>query len=140
MNDRTDLPCSQILSVTLDNASNNDTMIAELENLLDEFPGAANQTRCFTHILNLVVKSILRQFDVPKSKADQALDDAARELFGLSENMEYEEEETRAEAGDDEEDDNVEGWIDERELLSDADREILDVDVQPVRLVLTKVS
>jgi len=59
MNDRTDLPCSQILSVTLDNASNNDTMIAELENLLDEFPGAANQTRCFTHILNLVVKSIL---------------------------------------------------------------------------------
>jgi len=54
--------------------------------------------------------------------------------------MEYEEEETRAEAGDDEEDDNVEGWIDERELLSDADREILDVDVQPVRLVLTKVS
>ena len=140
MNDRTDLPCSQILSVTLDNASNNDTMIAELENLLDEFSGAANQTRCFTHILNLVVKSILRQFDVPKSKADQALDDAARELFGLSENMEYEEEETRAEAGDDEEDDNVEGWIDERELLSDADREILDVDVQPVRLVLTKVS
>jgi hypothetical protein len=50
---------SQILSITCDNASNNDTMIEHLSTLVENFPGAANQTRCFTHILNLVAKSIL---------------------------------------------------------------------------------
>ena len=30
-------------------------MIEELANLLDDFPGPANQTRCFTHVLNLVL-------------------------------------------------------------------------------------
>ena len=34
----------QILSITCDNASNNDTMITELANLLNDFPGPANQT------------------------------------------------------------------------------------------------
>jgi hypothetical protein len=34
-------------------------MIEELANVLDEFPGPANQTQCFLHILNLVVKSII---------------------------------------------------------------------------------
>ena len=43
-------------------------MVDELANLIDDFPGPANQTRCFLHILNLVVKSILRQFDLPTSK------------------------------------------------------------------------
>jgi len=58
----------KILSITCDNASNNDTMIEELAVLIDDFPGPANQTRCFLHILNLVVKSIIRQFDLPKKK------------------------------------------------------------------------
>ncbi|KAF9537612.1 hypothetical protein CPC08DRAFT_613930, partial [Agrocybe pediades] len=52
-----------ILSITCDNASNNDTMIEEMSTLLDHFPGAPNQTRCFTHILNLVAKTIIKQFD-----------------------------------------------------------------------------
>ena len=84
-------------------------MIQELANLLEEFLGALNQTWCFTHILNLVVKSILWQFDVPKAKADQALDNAARELFDIAEDIDYEEEDTRAEVRDEEDDDNVEG-------------------------------
>ena len=46
----------------------NDKMIEELANLLDDFPGPANQTWCFLHIINLVVKSIIQQFDLPKSK------------------------------------------------------------------------
>ena len=60
--------------------SNNDTMIEELTNLLDNFPGPANQTRCFTHVLNLVVKSILWQFDLPKTKGGTHLNEAAKEL------------------------------------------------------------
>lgn len=117
-------------------------MIAELANLLDDFPGPANQTRCFTHILNLVVKSVIRQFDLPKSKGDKILDDAAKELLSLASNIEFEEDELArrdGKEGDEDEDDNVEGWIDERTLMTDAELEELDDSVEPVRLLLTKV-
>ena len=43
-------------------------MVETLEVLIDDFPGAANQICCFLHILNLVVKSIHKQFDLPKKK------------------------------------------------------------------------
>ena len=84
----------QILSITCDNTSNNDTMIEELEGLLDDFPGAANQMRCFTHIINLVVKSILHQFDIPKAKANEALTNAAQTLLDIANDIEIEEAET----------------------------------------------
>jgi len=134
---------AQILSITCDNASNNDTMIAELANLHDSFPGPANQTRCFTHVLNLVVKSVIQQFDLPKSKGDRILNDAAKELLSLAGNIEFEEDELMGRNGkedDEEEDDNVEGWIDELMDMTDAELEVLDGSVEPVRLLLTKVS
>ncbi|TFK80652.1 hypothetical protein K466DRAFT_467921, partial [Polyporus arcularius HHB13444] len=53
----------QILSITSDNASNNDTMTEELAALLPEYQGMFGRTRCFLHILNLVANSILKQFD-----------------------------------------------------------------------------
>ena len=56
----------QILGVTADNASNNDKMIEHLATLINTFPGAANQTRCFAHILNLVAKRVLQQFEALK--------------------------------------------------------------------------
>jgi hypothetical protein len=138
-----DLQWMQILSITCDNASNNDTMIGELANLLDDFPGAANQTRCFTHILNLVVKSVIHQFDLPKSKGDKILDDAAKELLSLAGNIELEEDELAGrdgKEGEENDDDNIEGWIDERLMMTDVELEELDDSVEPVRLLLTKVS
>jgi hypothetical protein len=54
----------QILGITADNASANDTMIAEISKLIPEFGGQATRTRCFLHVINLVVKAILRKFDV----------------------------------------------------------------------------
>ena len=42
--------------------------------------------------------------------------------------------------GDEEEDDNKDGWIDEQALMSKMEREELEESVQPVRLLLTKVS
>jgi hypothetical protein len=125
----------KILSITCDNASNNDTMIEELTNLLDDLPGPANQTWCFTHILNLIVKSVIRQFDSPNSKNDQQLDDAANEMLSFASNLEFEREE-----GEDGEDDNVEGWIDERTLMTEEELEKLDESVEPLRLLLTNVS
>jgi len=40
------------------------------------------------HILNLVAKSILRQFEAPKSKGGKVLDDAARELATIFDDLE----------------------------------------------------
>lgn len=91
------------------------------------------------HIINLVVKSILRQFDVPKSKANDALDDASKALLDIAEDIEYEEAETQASGGDDELVDNVEGWIDKRDLIDEEEQQALGTSVMPVRLVLTKV-
>jgi hypothetical protein len=116
-------------------------MIAELAQILNNFPGAANQTRCFTHILNLVVKSVMRQFDLPKSKSGKILDNMAEDLLSLAGNIEFEEEELARDGkeGDEDEDDNVEGWIDECTQMTDIELEELEGSVEPVRLLLTKV-
>jgi hypothetical protein len=117
-------------------------MIKELAKLLDLFPGPDNQTRCFTHILNLIAKSIIRQFDVPKSQQNQALDKSLQELQALAVDIDLEEKETRdgVESGSDEnDDDNMDGWIDEKERMSTEDVKKLDVSVQPVRFMLVKV-
>jgi hypothetical protein len=39
-----------------DNASNNNTLVDELAEMLDRFQGSLTRVRCFAHILNLVVK------------------------------------------------------------------------------------
>ncbi|KAG6893928.1 hypothetical protein C0992_008143 [Termitomyces sp. T32_za158] len=75
----------KVLSITCDNASCNDVMVEELAGLLPEFLGAPHQTRCFAHIINLVAKSLLKQFDTPKKKRhhevlDSNLDDVAEEI------------------------------------------------------------
>ncbi|TFK79442.1 hypothetical protein K466DRAFT_450423, partial [Polyporus arcularius HHB13444] len=53
----------QIMNITCDNASNNDTMVAEMGVLLPFFEGQFHRVRCFAHVVNLVAKSMLRQFD-----------------------------------------------------------------------------
>ena len=86
-------------------------MIAELANLLDNFPGPANQTRCFAHILNLVVKSVIQQFDLPKSKGGRILDDAVKELLSLAGNIEFEEDElARRDGKEGEDEDDVSSY------------------------------
>src|SRR5258708_3012064 len=80
----------QILDVTADNASNNDKMIERLAELIDNFPGTANQTRCFTHILNLVAKSALHQFEAPKAKGIDSINDTMNELAAVSDELEDE--------------------------------------------------
>jgi hypothetical protein len=123
-------------------------MIGELANLVDDFPGPVNQTRCFLHILNLVVKSIIRQFDVPKSKKtsdgegdDESMDEATMELLKLIGNIDLEEEITVS-AGNEEdatEDDNDKGWVDKHKERTEEELLELAESVRPVRLLLTKV-
>jgi hypothetical protein len=123
-------------------------MVTELANLLDNFPGPRNQTRCFLHILNLVVKSIIRQFDLPKSKKtsdnededNPTLDAATVELLNLAADIDLEEQITVS-AGDDEvANDDDEGWVDEHKEMTEDELQELAASVQPVRLLLTKVT
>ncbi|KAJ8585005.1 hypothetical protein M405DRAFT_691539, partial [Rhizopogon salebrosus TDB-379] len=53
----------QILSVTCDNASSNDAMVRELSDKVPAFRGAMTHTRCFLHTVNLVAKSLIREFN-----------------------------------------------------------------------------
>ncbi|KAG1768274.1 hypothetical protein EV702DRAFT_926550, partial [Suillus placidus] len=53
----------KILSITANNTSNNDTMIDELADMVAHFGSKNTHTRCFLHIINLVAKSLICQFD-----------------------------------------------------------------------------
>jgi hypothetical protein len=120
-------------------------MTNELENLLPEFSGAVSRTRCFAHIVNLVAKTVICQFDMPNAMGKALADDVLIELRGLADGIEAEELITRASESkedddDDDDDDNVEGWVDEREEMEQWDLESLEVDVQSARKVLVKVG
>jgi hypothetical protein len=111
-----------MLSLTCDNASNNDTLVTELAELVDEFPGAAAQTRCFAHVTNLSAKSFLHSFDAKAGEGEATVEEDL----------------------DDDDDDVVipsdEGWVDEVDMLTDEERETLSEEVEPVCQVLKKVS
>jgi uncharacterized protein with von Willebrand factor type A (vWA) domain len=121
-------------------------MIDKLAELLENFPGPSNRTRCFLHIINLVTKTLLKQFDLPKKAAEDALDDAEKELLDLAEGLDSEplaSETSASELGDEEnepQNDNMEGWVDEMQKLSEDERVELMDEIQPIKLVLVKVS
>lgn len=93
------------------------------------------------------MKTLLRQFDVPKAKANVALAEEDEELYELAEGVDEGNEDEPTGAGDDfvppsgvGEMDDVEGWVDEIAAMTDEERLEFQQKVRPVRLVLTKVS
>jgi hypothetical protein len=134
----------KILSVTCDNTSNNDTMITELDHMLTKF-SPINRTCCFAHILNLVAKSLLKQFDVKHEKKDNNdLNEDEQLLLALAENIDEEEltvvQENDNEDSESEDDDSLEGWVDEVEALTPDEWEQLEESIQPVKKMLVKVT
>jgi hypothetical protein len=119
-------------------------MVEHLATLVQHFPGAANQTRCFTHILNLVAKSVLRQFDVAKKTASASPDvnNAAHALASLAQELEDSavpidddsEEDGDDDSGDDDDDSGLGEGMSEEELAE------LEQSLIPVQLMLTKVT
>jgi len=118
-------------------------MIVGISNLIKSFPGDANRGWCFNHIIALVGKSAICQFDVLKGQANVAPDEAERELRDLAEGIDIEEETMQGQwevpDNDDGEKDG-DGWVDEVAALSIADHEELEANIRPIRLVLVKVS
>lgn len=122
----------------------NDVLIEELANIVEGFPGEANQTRCFNHVISLVARSVVNVFDAPKKKCDRdagGLSTQEELLLKLAEGIEREELVTREMLGPNEDlDDDLSGWVDEVELLTAEEKAELEVSIVPVRLLIVKVS
>ena len=104
-----------------DNASNNNAMIKELTILAPKFTGSPSHTCCFLHIVNLIAKLLICQFNGKKATVEE---DA--ELAGLT--RELVEEESKIQIGGDSDDeavkeiDNDEGLMDKMDDLMDVER------------------
>ena len=130
-------------------------MVETLAKVISHFPGAANRARCTAHIINLVTKMILRQFDAKKTngttkKSNDTENNTNNEpnntelvndeddLTGLAEGLNREEQEV-ADDEDEEMSENVEADL--KDLEEALKEEVLEVAklVKPLQRVLFKV-
>ena len=124
-----------------DNVTANNKMIQILGEDLDHFSGPAGRARCLAHIVNLVVKIILRQFDMVKKGAEvETDDDEEAELEALANNIEIE----RGTETNEHDDGGIENdELDDVEEIEKAMEEVIEEvtkGVLPVRRVLAKAS
>jgi cobalamin biosynthesis protein CobT len=125
-------------------------MIEHLSTLVDNFSGAPNQTRCFTHILNLVAKSVLRQFDVAKKSGpvdSEQLNDATKELALLTQELDLgpdgadnDENDDDNDEGDEENNDDDNDGGDGENGMTEEELVELQTSLVPIWLMLMKVS
>jgi hypothetical protein len=78
---------SKLLAVTTDNATNNDTFLAELEGICRQrgirFTKAGNRVRCIAHVINLAVQDFLKALksEAPDTEGEYiALEDSEVDL------------------------------------------------------------
>lgn len=117
-------------------------MIDELVDLLDLFLGRRGHVRCMAHTVNLTAKSILRPFEPKKPKTDENGNQVNADEDGVESGLGMEE--LRAALQDLEEnglreDDDVEGFVDVLEEMTDVEREEWVEAVMPMRKALVKV-
>lgn len=118
-------------------------MISELDFQLEEF-SEVNRIRCFLHVVNLVAKSLLKQFDVGNkhSESTGADDEEVEKLLAeLAKDFENEESVTQSLDDTDEEMlDDVDNAVDGEDILTEDERAEIAAGIRPVTLVLAKVS
>ena len=122
----------QFLGVMCDNTLNNDTMVNKLDYQIDEL-SEVNRIQCFLHIINLIARAMLRQFDVNKckKKLGEVVDNESEEMLTFGNGM----------TQDDAKDDLVtDVEIDDALNMSEEELADLQAEVRPVMLVLVKVS
>ena len=114
-------------------------MFDELITKLPNFLGKNAHVRCFAHTVNLTAKGVLRPFEPVKPKSgtestevpvpsnDIGLEELIAELKDIEENGEKER-------------DDVEGFVEVLQEMSEEEREQWEKDVKPVRTALFKVS
>jgi hypothetical protein len=109
----------------------------------------ANQTRCFTHILNLVAKSILHWFEVQKRAENDEVedyDDTSKALTALAQELDLEdhscdlaEDPDEALGMEDEEADDDDDGLHDGESEGEEEA-VFDNSLVPIWLMLTKAS
>ena len=119
----------QVLSVTCDNASNNDTMVACMVQLLPTFAGKASRTQCFLHIVNLVAKTLMRQFDMQPNGGAHEADEIREQIREPEKDAELDDMDDVNQLDDQ----NNEGWVDEMEELTQAQQDNVIKGIQPIR-------
>ena len=107
----------------------------KLEFTLAHFKGQATSVRCILHVGNLVVKCIIKQFNVPHKQGGED-----HKLHALAEGLSAEDYETISMIGTDPDDLDVDSWVDEIACMNMQDQANLVQSIQPVRMALTKVS
>jgi hypothetical protein len=99
-------------------------MIDSLATIVLDFPGEANRARCLAHIVNLVVKIILRQFDVSKKKEkNNAPENNAPNIPDLAGDAP---DQAREAGGEDDDAEIVEGDLDEIVRILDKEEKEMD--------------
>ena len=111
-------------------------MVACLAQLLPTFAGKASKTWCFLHIMNLVAKMLMRQFDMkPKEGANKA-HEIRQQISELNKNAEVDNMDEAIKSDDQ----NNEGCVDEMEELTQAQQDNIVEGIQPIHLILMKAS
>ena len=98
---------------------------------------SSNCARYFTHILNLITKSLLKQFDVEtKPETDDGLNKEEWGLLDLAEDLEAEElitaQENNEEDGEINKDDDLGDWVDKVAVLTHEEQETLKIAYAPL--------
>jgi hypothetical protein len=111
-------------------------MIRELAELVPGFEGEVSHTRCFLHVINLVAKSLIRQFNTTDINDEQQELTDEPDMEDLPSNI------IAAEESDDEDaaTDNDDGFVDEVENMNEEEKELHKSTIKPVKVVLVKVS
>ena len=118
-------------------------MIEVLSCMLDHYPGDLNHTCCFNHIIALVAKWLVYQFDAPKAGANVSLGEVEEELRSLTEGIDFEELVVKGVQDEGEGDEGDEGDDDDGRTeneMSAEEHTDLDVSTWPVQLLLVKVG
>ena len=121
-------------------------MVSQMETQILEY-SEVNRVRCFLHVVNLIAKAMLKQFDVSKRKNDGGAVDEELEaaLTELAANLENEERATQAfgngVSDNDSDNDNVTDIeVDDAIQMSAQELTEFQTELRPVMLVLAKVS
>ena len=128
--------------MTADNASANDMMTTHLHQLVPSFGGQATRTCCFLHIVNLVAKLIIKEFDI-LDKHSNSTDGEAECLHQIAGDIEREDKVMLAEMGagdpNDADNDDAEWTYDLDDMMPEEHTQV-EQNIYPVRMVLVKVQ
>ena len=107
---------------------------------LPVFDGHRACVQCYLHILNLICKSLLKQFDVHVVGKDDPRepDKDERVWIDLAEVLADQEDDMDLDVEEEEDDDDNE--VDVMEEMSPEEQEKFKKEVQPVKVILAKVS